>query len=64
MDVRGFYGHSYRIGVVTTAAACSMKDSLIHTLGHWKSSAFMMYIQTPKDSLISVPSVLLSSIHH
>ena len=64
MDVARFNSHSFWIGAATTAAACGIQDSLIQALGHWKSLAFTMYIQTPKDSLIVVSSVLLSSTQH
>ena len=64
MNVRGFDGHSFCIKTATMAAECDMKDLLIQALGHCRSSAFMTYIETPKDSLISVSLVLLSSTHH
>ena len=64
LDIHRFNGHSFRIGVVTTAVACGIEHSLIQALGHWKLLSFTAYIQAPKDSLISVSSILLSPTRH
>ena len=38
-----YNGHSFRIGAATTAAECGIEDSMIQTLGRWKSSAYLAY---------------------
>ena len=42
IDDKLYSGHSFRIGAATTAASCGLQDSLIKTLGRWKSAAYMM----------------------
>ena len=49
-----YAGHSFRIGAATTAANCGLQDSLIKTLSRWESSAYTLYIRTPKETLCSV----------
>ena len=55
-----YTGHSFRIGAATTAAKCGVEDSLIQTLGRWKSAAYLAYIKIPRQQLASVSKTLVS----
>ena len=43
-----YTGHSFRIGVATMAAKRGLEDSLIQTLGRWKSAAYLAYSKIPR----------------
>ena len=57
-----YAGHSFRIGAATTAAQCGIQDSLIKTLGRWESSAYLVYIRTPRETLCSVARSLAGTL--
>ena len=53
-----YSSHSFRIGAATTAARAGMDATMIQTLGRWKSAAYELYIQIPRESLAAVSAVI------
>ena len=52
VDASKYSGHSFRIGVATTAASAG-----IETLGRWEIAACLLYIRVLRDRLTSDPGV-------
>ena len=58
IDSTLYAGHSFRIGAASTAAAKGIEDSLIQTLGRWKSSAYLSYVRLPPANLAAVSHII------
>ena len=61
VDSSDFNSHGFRIRVATTAAANGFEDSLIRTLGRWKSDVYRSYIKIPRQKLAHY-TVMLTKI--
>ena len=61
IDPSKYSGHSFRIGAASTAAARGIDDSLIKTLGRWKSSAYLLYVRIPRERLANLCPLLSST---
>ena len=58
-----YCGHSFQIGAATMAAERGVQDSLIRMFRRWESSAYLLYIRTPKDAICAVARTLLGDRH-
>ena len=57
-----FAGHSFRVGAATTAATMGVEDSLIQTLGRWRSSAYLVYVRLDPSKLAAVSGILATCL--
>ena len=62
VDCSAYSGHSFRSGAATTAAKCGVSDAMIKMLGRWKSSAYQLYIKTPRDQLARISMELVKNM--
>ena len=60
LDPSKYCGLSFRIGAATAAAERGMKDSVIKTLGRWRSLAYLEYIRIPREQLAHYSRLLCS----
>ena len=54
VDTSKYADHSFRIGAATTAAKLGIQDFLIRTMGRWESSAYLLYVRTPREKICLV----------
>ena len=59
-----YAGHSFWIGAATTAAHQGIQESTIKMVGPWQSSAYMLYIRTPRVSLCAISKALVTQQTH
>ena len=62
MDSSKYAGHSFRANAATTAAKLGISDSTIKMLGRWQSSAYQLYIKTPREQLAKVSCCLVQGL--
>ena len=58
IDCKPYSGHSFRIGVATTAAKRGVPPATIQSLGRWESSAYMLYIWIAREELTKISELL------
>ena len=58
VDASKYAGHSFRIGAATTASQCGIGEATIKMLGRWESSAYLLYIKTPRDHLAGISALM------
>ena len=58
VDAKNYSGHSFRSGAATTAARRGIRDATIKLLGRWRSCAYLLYVQTPRNELAVLSETL------
>ena len=61
IDDKRYNTHSFRIGAATTAKEAGISDIHIKMLGRWKSSAYQLYVRTPRDQLARLSEQMVAN---
>ena len=61
IDCSKYNGHSFRIGGATSLAAANVPDSVIQTLGRWKSDCFKLYVRLPQHELHAYSGIMVDA---
>ena len=60
-DQSMYAAHSFCIGAATTASGVGISDAHIKMLGRWESSAYQIYVRTPRQDLANLAKKLVST---
>ena len=60
IDDKQYNTHSFRIGAATTAKEAGVSDVHIKMLGRWKSSAYQLYVRTPREKLAKLSKQMVA----
>jgi hypothetical protein len=52
LDQSKYYGHSFRRGGATSLSIAGVPDSMIQTMGRWRSDCYKLYIATPLNQIL------------
>ncbi|KNZ82014.1 hypothetical protein J132_08902 [Termitomyces sp. J132] len=63
-DLSGFSGHSFHRGVATAAAAVGYADHEIQLLRRWRSNAYKLYIDIPREQILGLSACLHLAAPH
>ena len=58
MDPSLYSGHSFRRSAASAAAAVGYTEHEIQLLGRWRSDAYKLYIDVPKDRVLGLSARL------
>ena len=62
VDCAWYSGHSFHIGVATTAIARGISESTVQTLGRWASDSFKRYVRIPREDLAHLSHQLATDL--